>query len=268
MKDEYPQHEANRAMWNAQATAWARGTDARGLWRRCHQDPSLALCPTERALLGTIAGRETCVLGSGDNEAVFALAGMGALVTSVDISDAQLDIARARAESLSLEVRFVRSDVCILTDLADESFDVVYTGGHISVWISDLRRYYAEAVRILRPHGLFLVNDYHPTRRMWHDSQGPAPAHRYFDRGPYRYVSEEGLPQYEYHWTTTDHVQAMLDAGCTLVKIEEDGEGEEEGAHAAMVPADLPRSLLLGGRKMGGGAVDRPEPESRGAPCR
>ena len=40
--------------------------------------------------------------------------------------------------------------------LKDASFDLVYTGGHMSVWISDITRYYAESVRILKPGGRFV----------------------------------------------------------------------------------------------------------------
>jgi len=246
-----PRHEANRAMWDAQADSWARSADERGVWRRCHREPELVLCPAERALLGDVAGREICVLGSGDNEVVFALAGMGGIVVSVDISEAQLAIARERAETLGLQIRFVRADVCALDSLGDDTFDIVYTGGHISVWISDMRRYYAEAARILKPGGLFLVNDYHPTRRMWHESEGPEPQYRYFDRGPHHYVSDEGLPQYEFHWTVADHIQAIVDAGCAIVKTEEHGEGREDGDWARFIPAALPLYLLVAGRKTG-----------------
>jgi 2-polyprenyl-3-methyl-5-hydroxy-6-metoxy-1,4-benzoquinol methylase len=46
------------------------------------------------------------VLGSGDNQVVFALAGLGAKVISIDISDKQIEVARKRAAVLGLKGRF------------------------------------------------------------------------------------------------------------------------------------------------------------------
>src|SRR5215472_15198346 len=112
---------------------------------------------SELAWLRDVAGKKIAVLGSGDNQVVFALAGMGALVTSVDISKRQIEIARSRATALGLQVEFVQADVVDLSMLADATFDIVYTGGHVAVWVSDLRRYYAEAARILKPGGLLTV---------------------------------------------------------------------------------------------------------------
>jgi SAM-dependent methyltransferase len=244
-------HEENRACWNEWADWWGRKADQRGTWQKCHRDPTLVLSPGEMRFLSDVQGREVCVLGSGDNEVVFALAGMGARVTSVDISERQLEIARERAGILGLDVSFLRADVTDLASVPDACFDVIYTGGHVSVWVSDIRTYYGEAARVLRPGGLFLVNEYHPVRRMWLESDGPAPAYRYFERGPYEYRTDEGRRQIEFHWTVADHIQAMLEAGCALVGVDEYGEGPEEEDYAASVPATLPMNLLLVGRKMG-----------------
>ena len=100
----------------------------------------------------------------------------------------------------------------------------------------------------MKPGGTFLVNEYHPFRRMWTDSDGTAPSHRYFDRGPDEYQSDEGVPSFEYNWTVADHVQAVLDAGCILVKIDEYGEEKDDD----LIPPDLhwlPTYLVIVGRK-------------------
>jgi SAM-dependent methyltransferase len=242
-------HESNRACWNEWAEWWRRKADQRGIWRECHRDPTLVLSPCEMHFLSDVSSKEVCVLGSGDNEVVFALAGMGSRVTSVDISEGQLDVARERAEILGLDVSFIRADVTDLRDLRNNAFDLVYTGGHVSVWISDIQKYYAEAVRILKPEGVFVVNDYHPIRRMWLDAGGPEPRHRYFNRGPYEYRTKEVHSQVEFHWTVADHIQAVLDAGCALVKVDEHGECREEEDYSKWIPAELPMYLLIVGRK-------------------
>ena len=242
-------HESNRACWNEWAQWWGKRADEKGIWKRCHRDPTLVFCPDEMAFLGDVRGEGVCVLGSGDNEAVFALAGMGARVTSVDISEGQLAIAAERARILGLSVSFVRADVTHLAGLEDGRFDLAYTGGHVSVWVSDIARYYAEAARILRQGGLLIINEYHPVRRMWLDSAGPEPRHRYLHRGPYEDRSREGRPQYEFHWTVADHIQAVLDAGYALVKVIEHGEGKENEDYSKATPEKLPMYLLIVARK-------------------
>lgn len=249
-------HEANRIYWDASSEAWARGADSRGLWRRCPTEPELVLCDRERDHLADIAGRRVCVLGSGDNQVAFALAGMGAEVTSVDISRAQLDVAEQRAAELRLNIEFLRADVTDLSALDDSDFHAVYTGGHVAVWVSDIRTYYAEAVRILRSGGLFIVSEYHPFRRLWNDSpDNLIIRYPYFDRGPFEYESSPdvlypkpgGYKSYEFHWTVADLINSVLNAGCSLIEVHEFGTSVAswEGA-----PLDgLPEYLLIVGQK-------------------
>jgi SAM-dependent methyltransferase len=228
-----------------------------GIWRRCHLEPELVLRPEELAHLGDLHGRKACVLGSGDNQVVFALAGMGADVTSVDISQSQLDIAARRAGELGLEITFVRSDVTDLSVLSDATFDVIYTGGHVAVWVSDLWRFYAEAVRILRPGGLFIVNEYHPFRRIWayHEDRLEV-EFSYFDRGPHSYDRSDevpgaepgSLPSYEFHWTVSDFLSAVRSAGCNLIALQELGDGRQGWETPDL--AGLPEDLLIVGRKL------------------
>jgi hypothetical protein len=92
--------------------------------------------------------------------------------------------------------------------------------------------------------GTFIVNEYHPIRRMWTSSDGSKPAHRYFDRGPYPYEST-----FEYHWTVSDHIQAVVDAGCRIVHVEEHGEGMRDEYWTAADLDSLPACLLIVGTK-------------------
>jgi SAM-dependent methyltransferase len=249
-------HEANRQRWEAGAVSWAEHTDTRGIWRKAHRDPSLALHVAELAWLRNVAGKKVAVLGSGDNQVVFALAGMGALVTSVDISEQQIEIARSRADALGLRVDFVLADVIDLSPLRDATFDAVYTGGHVAVWVSDLRRYYGEAARILKPDCFLIVNEYHPFRRVWRHSVDHLEVRfNYFERGPHRsevgpnvlYWERGELEQFTFRWTVADYIGAILASGCELVHIEEFGDTCEPWEGAPMT--GLPEWLLLIGRR-------------------
>lgn len=88
-----PIHEANRKGWDAASPGWQAMIEERVNWRNCPSDPTIALSREELDHLGDVSDKAACVLGSGDNLVVFALAGMGARVTSVDISQNQLDTA-------------------------------------------------------------------------------------------------------------------------------------------------------------------------------
>ncbi|MCP4640532.1 MAG: class I SAM-dependent methyltransferase [bacterium] len=249
-------HEANRKRWDAAAPRWAECADNRGVWKRCPQEPELVLCQKELKHLGDLSGKQVCVLGSGDNQVVFALAGLGAKVTSVDISQNQLDNAAERAKTLGLDIEFVHADVTDLACLGDASFDVVYTGGHVAVWVADLRTYYAEAARILRPGGLFIVNEYHPFRRVWKESTDSLVIeYPYFERGPFEfdldndvlYPEPGDLKSYEFHWTISDYLSAVMATECALIEVDE--YGEEVGDWEVAPMQGLPEFLLIMARK-------------------
>ena len=241
-------HEANRRHWEARSAEWAKRASVEQLWRRCHREPGLVLDERELHWLGDLVGKRVAVLGSGDNLVVFALAGMGARVTSVDISENQLSVARQRAEELGLSIQFVRSDVCDLSALDAGSFDLVYTGGHIAIWVSDLRKFYREATRILQLSGLLIVSEYHPFRRIWRATKDRLELESdYFHRGPYSY-DVPGGKGHEFQWTVSDYIAAVMDAGCELLAVEEFGSGSDGDWEVSPV-AGLPRVLLVVGRK-------------------
>ena len=246
-------HEANRHGWDANARAGRGQIDQTMHWRECYADATHFFLAEEMIWMADVAGKSVGVLGSGDNLAAFALAGMGARVTSVDISEEQLRIADERATEVDADIRFVRADVTDLAELPDDSFDYVYTGGHVAVWVSDLWAYYREAVRILLPGGRLLINEYHPFRRsVW---LGDDRTFNYFTRGPFTFDQAEEipgavpgtLPTYEFHWTVSDFVTAVQDAGAILLHLRE--VGEERECWESMDLAGLPRCLLLFAQK-------------------
>ncbi len=249
-------HEVNRKRWDAGSEQWARRADSRGLWRRCPSEPELVLSGKELEYVADISGKRVCVLGSGDNQVVFALAGLGAILTSVDISQEQLDVAERRALELDLSISFVRADVTDLSVIDTDTFDIVYTGGHVAVWVSEIDTYYTEATRIICPSGLFIVAEYHPFRRIWKESSDRLSVeYPYFERGPFEYdVSEDILrsepgmmKSYEFHWTISDHINAILKAGCRVLEVGEFGEDVADWEGAPL--HGLPEYLLIIARK-------------------
>jgi SAM-dependent methyltransferase len=250
-------HEGNRACWNGWAKWWNERADKAHLWDRCHREPQLVLSPGEFEVIGDVRDKAVCVLASGDHEVAFALSGMGAKVTSVDISEEQLSIAAKRAHDLGLDITFYRSDVTDLSRIADDTFILVHTGGGVSCWISDLHKYYAEATRILQLKGRFIVNEFHPFCVLFSQEE-PWPLRDYSSRGPFTYTSNEGFQGTEHHWTVADRIQTMLDVGCEIVKVEEHegtaadrnpNESRGSGKSDNNTTPKIPRYLLVVGRK-------------------
>ena len=74
-------------------------------------------------MVGRIAQRPILDVGTGTGRAALLCAGGGAYVTAIDASEEMLAIARRRAETQGLQVKFLRGDAHEL-DFPDRSFDV------------------------------------------------------------------------------------------------------------------------------------------------
>lgn len=215
-------HEANRHYWNETlAKEFQQQSDESGLWRRCPREPSLAFdceaLEVIRVFVEDLAGKDVCIVGSGDNHASFALAGLGAKVTSIDQSEKQLEVASRRASELGLSITFVQSDATDLGCLDSSEFDLVCTTNGFFVWISDLDSLFGEIQRILRSRGFYVFYDIHPFQRPWKDVRNVTEMEKpYFETGPFQ-ESEDG--PFNFHWTMGDLLNSLADAGFTLRRL-------------------------------------------------
>lgn len=94
-------------------------------------------------------------VGTGRN---LALYGTGTRVTGIELSEAMLERARARAAELGLEAKLVQGDAQALP-FPDASFDTVVCTFSLCT-IPDDRRALAEARRVLRPGGRLLLAEH------------------------------------------------------------------------------------------------------------
>src|SRR5512146_1419548 len=104
MKKPNKMNQANQRYWNRLAADWQKLRDQDQLWRQFPQNPEPAFdgeaLEMVRQYVVDLQEKRACVIGSGDNYLAFALAGLGAIVTSTDISAQQLEIARQRSIEL------------------------------------------------------------------------------------------------------------------------------------------------------------------------
>ncbi len=243
-------HEANRRHWNNQAPTWEERLNRDGRWRRCHQEPELAFegeaLATIREMVGDLRDKQVCIIGSGDNMAAYALSGLGAVVTSTDISEERLKLAADRAEILGMSIDFVRSDAADLGFAGDSTFDLVCSTNGFFVWIADLGAVFREVSRILKPGGAYVFYDIHPYMRPWKEQVTSTEMEKsYWDIGPFQ---ESADGSYEFNWTLADLLNPLAQAGLKLKKLSKTQRKIPDFGRAAVMRLRLMNHYLIGGR--------------------
>jgi SAM-dependent methyltransferase len=129
----------------------------RRAWDEVHrplEHPVAGLPPAVEERLPELHGKHVLHLACGTGEATAELAGLGALVTGVDVSAEAVAAARERVPA----VAFDQGDPNQLpVELRRARFDLVYSpvGDAVDAWA-------AGVVSALRPGGELLVHDEHP----------------------------------------------------------------------------------------------------------
>ena len=155
-------------------------------------------------LLPDVDGKHVLHLQCATGEATAQLVELGALVTAVDASAEEIEIARERAP----DVAYYNADVHELPlELHRGRFDLVFTGGDVLGSIRDLDQWLAGITTTLRPGGTLLLYDSHPvTERVdplghWRDN--------YFESSDER------------AWRLEEVVNAAIDAGLRMTRLAE-----------------------------------------------
>ena len=197
--------DTNLRAWDEAHRSLRRGGGRRGLPKPV------------RERLPDLEGRHVLHLGSGAGRETAALIGLGALVTGVDASEETVRAARKRLPDAAL----VAADVQELpVELRRGRFDVVYSSWGTLALVSDVNRWVAGIAAALRRGGVLLAYDEHPVAACldqmlhWHES--------YFET-----------------WPVSRVVEALLDAGLGLERLEELPDPNRWGRRELRVPGDL-----------------------------
>src|SRR5688500_10911352 len=147
--DSRPTKEQLRAEWTAAAPAWIERV------RSNTGDPSRRGVLDDWMLdaLGDVRGLDIIDLGCGEGSFGKMMASRGARVTGIDACPTMIDAANARRGAGE---QYHVNDMEDLRGVGDAQFDVAVS--YVSlVDVPDFRRAIAQAFRVLRPGGRFVV---------------------------------------------------------------------------------------------------------------
>lgn len=173
-----------------QRTAWNQVSEA---YNSLHESNNSLIHVATRevlALLGSAAGLDVLEIGCGSGQNCVEMAHRGARVTGVEISDAQIALARQSVESAGVAVHLLRADAADLSPLPDASFDAILAI-YVFPYVTEMTACLAECARLLRPGGRLLFAQDHPIRACFWDAEmqeeSVLPARSYFDHTPLRW---------------------------------------------------------------------------------
>lgn len=201
-----------------------------------------------------LGGVDLLALASAGGQQGPLFAAAGARVTVFDASDGQLGQDRIVAEREGLELRTVRGDMADLSDLEDESFDLVFHPVS-NIFVEDVRPVWREAARVLRPGGTLLAGFVNPLYFLFDDDA--------LNRGEFvvryalPYADSEQLPSAKlesfmalqeplcFGHTLTDQIGGQLDAGLALIDLYEDRWGDGKALDERIATFVATRSIKL-----------------------
>ncbi len=221
--------DANRRTWDQRVDVHRRSRfyDVDGF-----RAGASSLRPVEIEELGDVDGRSLLHLQCHFGLDTLSLARRGAVVTGVDFSGPAIELASSLATELDLKARFIRSDVYDLTRVLHEQFDVVFTSYGVLCWLPDVPAWGRVVSRFLRPGGRFVIVENHPVAACFEEVDGRLElTYSPFQREPSewmatdtyadRSVAMDPSPMYEWSWTVSGMVSALIGAGLRVEGLRE-----------------------------------------------
>jgi SAM-dependent methyltransferase len=134
-------------------------------------------------------------------------------VTGIDVSAGLVRYAASRARSFGLPVRFMQMNATSLA-FPDQSFDVVFSSMFLhELPLKDIRAFFREAYRVLKPGGLFLNMELPPNNRMQAYDRFYLDWDSYYNKEPwYKPFRDQDYPQLcsAAGFATERYVEAVL----------------------------------------------------------
>ncbi len=136
-----------------------------------------------------------CGATIGHNSVAWATTFPEAEVHAIDVSASTLLYGHGRAESLGRKVHFRQMDATAL-GYPDEHFDVVFSSMFLhELSVRDIRKFFAEAHRVLRPGGVLLNMELPPNRELGPYEQFYLDWDSYYNMEPYYRAFRDQSPE-------------------------------------------------------------------------
>ena len=231
MAATHEQAEANnKALWDEIAPVHFRAYPEVDILRK----GGIVLDPLEMEALAPVEGKTLLHLQCHIGTDTLSWARLGATVTGVDFSGQSIRYARRLQQELALQATFVEASVYDLPRVLEGEFDIVYTSRGVLCWLRDLDAWAQVIACFLKPGGIFYIMETHPILNAFKEVNPgeleivypyfhrPQPTKWDDDDPDYAdssYVSKH--PSYEWDWTASDILTALLKAGLTLESFSE-----------------------------------------------
>ena len=171
----------------------------------------------ELNLLGDVEGRDVLEIGCGGAQCSIAFALRGARVTALDLSDQQLEFARALAARHEVEIAFRQHDIKDLAPIASDSQDIVFSAFALT-FVADRKGTFREVCRVLRPGGVFVFSLDHPFFRKV-DPETLRVVESYNETGPFSDDRGELGHVMIYRYNVGDLHEALVEAGLVVQRV-------------------------------------------------
>ena len=158
--------EANRKAWNNEAenrNYWTLMVSEERIDAAKHGNPGIWVTPFKEVPLPWIEdlkGKEVLLACGGGGQQTPVLASYGCKVTTIDISDAQIEQDRAALAKYNLSANLVRGNVLDMP-FEDKSFDAVIMPQAMN-FIEDIGLLYNQVHRVLKEGGRFIFGTANP----------------------------------------------------------------------------------------------------------
>lgn len=191
-----------------------------------------ALDSVELDVVGDVSGKKLLHLQCHFGLGTFSWERKGAIATGLDFSPVAIKSAKELANKYSYLSDFVLSNVYDLSTNVDRTFDIVFTSYGVLCWLDDLEEWARQIYLSLRQGGSFHIVEYHPLlTALTKSNSGEIIIHnQYFNEGVEvinvqgSYASGEqvkNLKTYEWAHSLGEILQALIDAGLTIISFKE-----------------------------------------------
>ncbi|MBK9014799.1 MAG: class I SAM-dependent methyltransferase [Saprospiraceae bacterium] len=189
-----------------------------------------SLTEIEANALGDVSGKSLLHLQCHFGQDSMSWARQGAKVTGIDFSEKAIEAARQINAELSLDVRFIQSDVYALPEVLEGQFDIVFSTFGAIPWLPDLDKWAGVVSHFLKPGGIFYLAEFHPTFYLFNFDNHKVEYGYFTEKNPYeeeisgtyadRYAGVQGL---EYFWnhSISEVMTPLLKNGLQVVDFQE-----------------------------------------------